>query len=205
MNITACISSNLSRVLKLRFFELYFLKLSVFSLIFILGESVHAQGCSVILKIKDPVAVCPPSTIDLTSASITEGSTEGLKFSYYSDKELEYLVPNPKSVISGTYYIKGVLTGSRTAWVAGIVNVTVLAMPQLVITSSISKSPNENVDLTLLSVKYGSESGLTFSYWYDLEATKPLLSPESVGKGNYYIKRTSIKGCSDIMAITVNE
>ncbi len=203
--MAAYVTSNLNRPLKLRSFKLYVLKLSVFSLIFVLSENIHAQGCSIILKIKDPVPVCSPSTIDLTSASITTGSTEGLKFSYYLDRELTILVPNPESVIAGVYYIKGILIGSRVAWVAGTVKVTVFEKPKLVIIPSILKSPNENVDLTLLSVKSGSDIGLTFTYWYDIEATKPLLSPASIGKGNYYIKGTSVNGCSDIKAITVNE
>lgn len=205
MNKTAYVASNLISVPKLRLFKLYLLRLSVFSLIFVFGESVQAQGCSVILKIKDPASVCSPSTIDLTSASITTGSTEGLILSYYLDRELKILVPNPKSVMAGVYYIKGTLTGSRTAWVASSVKVTVNQAPKIVITSSISISPNENVDLTLSSITLGSDANLTFSYWYDIDATKSILSPESVGKGNYYIKGTTINGCSDIKAITVSE
>jgi hypothetical protein len=205
MNKIAYVANNLISVPKLRFFKLYLLRLSVFSLIFVLSESVHAQGYSVILKIKDPASVCFPSSIDLTSASITEGSTEGLKFSYYTDRELKILVPNPKSVMAGVYYIKGTLTGSRNAWVASSVKVIVIQKPNVVITPSISISPNEHVDLTLPSITLGSDANLTFSYWYDIDATKSVLSPKSVGKGNYYIKGTTTNGCSDIKAITVSE
>lgn len=205
MKKKANIDGNLICLLKIRMFKSVLFRLSLLSIIFILSEIVHAQDCSVILKINDPTPVCSPATINLTSDAITDGSTSGLTFSYYLNPELTILVPSPANVSAGIYYIKGALTGSRTAWVASSVKVIVTEMPNVVITPSILKSPNENVDLTSLHIKAGSDEGLIFSYWYDIEATKQLLLPKSTGKGMYFIKGTSVNGCSDIKAVTVIE
>lgn len=201
----ASVASNLIGVLKIRLLKFFFPVLFVFSIIFILSESVQGQGCSVVLKISDPAPVCSPLTVDLTAATITSGSTEGLKFSYYLNPELTISLPNPESVGVGTYYIKGILTGSRTVWVASTVKVTVYAKPNLVITPSILISPNEHIDLTLPSIKSGSDEGIVFSYWLDIEATKPLLTSVLAVKGVYYIKGILGNGCFDIKPITIDE
>jgi hypothetical protein len=177
----------------------------MFSILFILSESVQAQGCLAILKINDPAPVCYPATVDLTTVDVTAGSTQGLKFSYYTDSELTDKITDPSKVPSGTYYIKGVMTDPRTALVAGSVNVVILGTPKLVVTSKILININEKTDLTSLLVTAGSDEGLTFSYWYDSMATIPLLSPKLAGKGDYFLKGTSLSGCFDIQLITVAE
>ena len=201
----ASVASNLIRISKIRLYEFFLPALFVFSIIFILSENVQGQGCSVVLKINDPASVCYPLTVDLTAATITSGSTEGLKYSYYLNPELTILLPKPESVGVGTYYIKGILTGSRTVWVASAVKVTVYAKPNLVITPSILITRNEHIDLTLPSIKSGSDVGMVFSYWQDIEATKPLLSPVLAVKGVYFIKGILDNGCFDIKPITINE
>jgi hypothetical protein len=193
------------RILEINSIKFIFLRFCVFMLMLILSEFVQAQGCLAVLKIKDPSPVCYPLTVDLTSPAVTPGSTDGLKFSYYIDPELTVSISNPSNVGAGTYYIKGVLTGSRTAWVACSVKVTVFENPKVVVTSLILKMANETVDLTSPTITMGSDNGLSFSYWIDPEATRPLASPESAGKGVYYIKGTSVGGCYDIQSITVND
>jgi len=185
----------------LRKFKLALLELFMLSILLISGESVQAQGCLAILKISDPAPVCYPSTVDLTSAAVTEGSTSGLMFSYYTDPELSKPLANPSAVSAGTYYIKGLLTNPRTAWVAGSVKVIVLEKPNLKVISSIK----EKADLTLPLITTGTDAGLTFSYWKDSAATIPLLEPKVAGKGDYFIKGTSSIGCFDIKPITVTE
>jgi len=185
--------------------RLAFLKLSVIVILSILSEGIQAQGCSIILKIKDPVPVCSPSTVDLTSAAVTAGSTNGLVFSYYIDPTLTTVVPSPDKVNAGTYYIKGVLTGSCKGFAVASVNAIVLAKPNVVIPNPVIKRMGGNVDLTLPQITTGSDAGLTFSYWYDVALTIPFLSPQTAGNGNYFIKGISNNGCSDSQSITVND
>lgn len=60
-----------------------------------------------ILTITDPNTVCAPSTVDLTTASVTAGSTGGGSFSYWTNAAATNSLANPSSVsTSGTYYVQ---------------------------------------------------------------------------------------------------
>jgi len=196
---------NFTKVLKLNYLGLVFLKLSVIAILLIMTENVQAQGRSVTFKIKDPAPVCSPSTVDLTSEAMTAGSTEELQFSYYFDRECTAPVPNPKKVGDGTYYIKGTLKGNYTLSVNGKVKVTISEKPIVVIPNSVIKREGVNVNLTLPQVTAGSDAGLIYSYWYNTEVTSQFLTPTSAGVGVYYIKGTATSGCSSIQSITVSD
>ena len=60
-----------------------------------------------ILVITDPPARCEPGSIDLTDASITDGSSGGGILTYWVDAAATSPLSNPSSVTtSGTYYIQ---------------------------------------------------------------------------------------------------
>jgi len=192
-------------IVKINFLKSIILKSLVVIILGILTESAQAQGCSIILKIKDPVPVCYPSTVDLTSDFITSGSTSGLKFSYFSNPELTIPVSFPAKVVNGTYYIKGVLTGKCNGFVISSINATVNQIPKVVIPDPIIKKVSSTVDLTLPQVTKGSDAGLTFSYWSDAALTNPILTPKTAGIGTYFIKGTSAGGCSSYQSVTVSD
>lgn len=60
------------------------------------------------LVINDPPEVCLPTTIDLSSPSITAGSESGLTFEYFKDSMATITLANYMALTqSGTYYIRG--------------------------------------------------------------------------------------------------
>ncbi len=205
MKNKACEASNLIGILKIRLLEFFLPVFFAFSIIFILSEMAQGQDCSVVLKIKDPMPVCAPSTVDLTLEAITAGSTDGLTYTYYSNPELTILVPSPTKVKAGIYFIKGVLTGSCNGFVVASVDVKVNGKPNVIVANPVVKSVNGRADLTSALITSGSDTGLIFSYWSDKASTKSLTSPQSTVNGVYYIKGTSGNGCADIQTITIND
>jgi gliding motility-associated-like protein len=60
------------------------------------------------LTINDPPVVCTPATADLTLQAITNGSSAGLTYTYWTDAAATIPLSNPNAVtVAGTYYIKG--------------------------------------------------------------------------------------------------
>jgi gliding motility-associated-like protein len=65
------------------------------------------------LKITNPPVVCVPTTVDLTSPVITNGSGPGLSYTYWTDAAATIALSNPATITAGgTYYIKATPSGS---------------------------------------------------------------------------------------------
>ncbi len=83
-----------------------------------------------------------------------------------------------------------------------MVTVTVNPIPELVINIPECQT---SVDLTDPSIKHGSTSGLTYTYWTNAEATTQLQNPSEAGMGTYYIKGTSSAGCAVIEEVVIDK
>ena len=157
------------------------------------------------LIITNPATVCSPSTVDLTAAAVTAGSTAGLVYSYWTDAAATVALANPAAVGNGTYYIKGTRTTTNpnnTCSEIKPVTVTVAPTPTLVINQPAPVCAPGTVDLST-TIGAGTTPGLTYSYWLDAGATTTYTTPATAGDGDYYIKGTSADGCFDIKPVTV--
>jgi gliding motility-associated-like protein len=162
--------------------------------------TVSAKASPTVL-VTNPSPVCPGSTSNLTSSSITAGSTPGLIFSYWTNSSTTSSLSNPTSVEPGTYYIKGI--NSFGCFDVKPVTISLHESPNLIINNPLAVCSPAAVDITLPSITSGSSSNLTLTYWLDALATISLSNPFSVGEGIYFIKATNASGCFAIKSVAV--
>ena len=117
--------------------------------------TVHAKPN---LTITDPAIVCAPSTVNLTAAAITVGSSNLGTNSYYTDATLSALVTDATFVGAGTYSI--ITATDENCRDTAVVNVTVG------FGSSGTVSANTNCELREIELSaIASDSDVSFSQW----------------------------------------
>jgi gliding motility-associated-like protein len=151
------------------------------------------------LVVADTVVGCAETGADLTTGSVTAGSTDGVSYSYFTDSTETTHIVNPAAVmLSGIYYIKGVSS-------AGCMNTlpvyVKLIAPVLDITQPNSVRYPATVDISKVFVKADST---TYGYYTNPAGTIPLENFTAIPRtGKYYIKATNNKGCSVIKPVDV--
>jgi gliding motility-associated-like protein len=154
------------------------------------------------LVVPPELKVCP-QPFDLTAPSVTAGSSPNLILSYYLDSLQTIPVPSPKAIEKeGTYFIKAVNELGCTM-IKGV-KISYLKPPKLITNKQPPVCFPATVDITKPDVTKGSDPNLTFSYWMNIDTTKPLLQPNAVSQsGMYYIKAMDQNKCSSVEPIEV--
>jgi hypothetical protein len=117
------------------------------------------------LVVTNPPAVCAPSTVNLTAAAVTAGSTAGLTLTYWTDAAATITYPTPTAATAGTYYI----LGTTAAGCADIKPVTVTVNLLLTPTINCGASTTNSVSFTWAAV--AGATGYTVSYTINAGAT----------------------------------
>jgi PKD repeat protein len=155
-----------------------------------------------VLTVSDPAAVCEPTTVDLTDAAVTAGSTGNGTLTYWTDAAITSALSSPGAVgTAGTYYIQSV-SAPGCADTASVV-VTTNPSPVLMISDPASVCEPNTIDLTDAAVTAGSTGSGTLTYWTDAGATSSLTSPAAVATGGTYYIQSDLSGCTDIESVSV--
>ncbi len=151
--------------------------------------------------VKDTVFACPGSTVDLTAASVTTGSSSNLTYTYYTDSiGTQYLYQPNQVSTSGVYYIRA----QNPEGCTNLLPVQVfIGSPPLTVTNPPEVLYPATVDI---SKTFTHSSVLTYSYYTDASLKAPLVNYQYVSKtGTYYIKATSNEtGCFTSVPVNVH-
>ncbi|MBS1553289.1 MAG: gliding motility-associated C-terminal domain-containing protein [Bacteroidetes bacterium] len=153
------------------------------------------------LIITNPPPNCEGVTFNLTTPSLTAGSSIGLTLSYWKDSSGSVVLSNPTAVGSGTYYVKG--TNSFGCAIIKPATLTTNPTPSLIVQQPAPVCSPLTVNITAPSITTGSASNLSLSYWTDSSATSVLANPATCGSGTFFIKGTDTNGCSSVKPINV--
>ncbi len=135
------------------------------------------------LTITNPATVCSLVPVDLTKASITNGSSSGLNYSYWNNIQATSIISNPNSVLTaGTYFIKGTNSNSCTIVKSVVVSFNPLPKNFSVIGGGSYCSGGTGLPIGLS----GSESGVNYQLMIDNNPVGSLISGtgSSISFGN---------------------
>ena len=165
--------------------------------------TLHLTINTINLTVNDPSAVCSPSSVDLTAASVTAGSDGGLNYTYWTDSDATLPLASPAAVAtSGIYYIKAISVSGCS--VIKPVAVVINTAPNLLVTNPAKVCAPGTVDLTNPAITAGSDPDLSYTYWTDAANTIPVTDPKAVGaSGIYYITAAATSGCTSTESVEV--
>ena len=144
--------------------------------------------------ITNPAPVCTPNTINLTSTTITSGSSANLSYSYYTDAAATTTVATPSAIAtSGTYYIKG--TDSNGCSTVKPVSVLINAAPTITVSGQNTICANENTILTA--------SGGNGYFWNGGLGSTASITVNPATTTTYSVNGTDNNGCVGTASFTV--
>lgn len=125
-----------------------------------------------VIQITDPSPVCEPLTVDLTTATITNGSTQGGNFSYWVNSNTSIPITNATAITtSGTYYIQNSVLGCSSI---APVTVIVYSQPIASFTTSFSSISEDNPSCSMINASIG---GTTYNWSFGDGQTSSLENP----------------------------
>ncbi|KAB2859323.1 MAG: T9SS type B sorting domain-containing protein, partial [Flavobacteriales bacterium] len=149
-----------------------------------------------LLTITNPTPACSPNTVNITSSTVTNGSTGIGALSYWQDAGATIPLSTPQSIsTSGTYYIKAT-TGTGCS-VIKEVNVTLLQSPNpIIVADTLSGCAPLCVNFTDLT----TDNISTWNWALGNEGNSIDSNPNhcftSVGQQNITLTATGTNGCS---------
>lgn len=164
----------------------------------VLSTTVNKLATPFNMVVKPLVVGCAGQGVNLKDASITDGSSSDIVFSYHKDPvTLDYIYKPEYITEPGIYYIKGTNAGGCTDIKA--VEVKFNAIPTTMSIDAKTVQYPGTADITMPNA-----SGLIYSYFKDAAATIPLTNYNAVDvSGTYYVQALSTATGCNSMAMPV--
>jgi gliding motility-associated-like protein len=142
------------------------------------------------------INICQGNSFNLTAVFNTGSNTN-------SWTNAGVAVTNPASIsISGNYQL--ISTNASGCTDTAFVLLNVKANPTIVINNPLPLCVPATADITAAAITSGSSAELSFTYWRDAAATIVFNNPAAAGNGQYFIKGTTVFGCTDVKPISIS-
>ncbi|GAB3916352.1 gliding motility-associated C-terminal domain-containing protein [Mucilaginibacter boryungensis] len=145
------------------------------------------------LQVVQNMAGCKADGIDLTQASVTAGSTPGMKYEYYTDPDGQNFISDPKRIVeTGDYYIRGTNTFGCT----DIAKIHLDLYDGATVTVTPPQPVCEPATIDLTKLVTTNEAGVSYSYYSDALLQKQLTTAQAAAinkTGTYYVKVVGFK------------
>ncbi|WP_316737219.1 gliding motility-associated C-terminal domain-containing protein [Pedobacter aquatilis] len=159
------------------------------------------------LKVTNPIAVCFPSTIDITEKSLFAGSDSDFSFSFFYDELATKEIANPKIIAAtGTYFVKAI--NAQGCAVVAPIRVEVHEPPTLIVKNPEPVCYPWTVDITSADLYIETTHGVKFEFFKDSSLSIKLSQPSQVSEsGTYYVRVTNQHGCTatEKINVTINK
>lgn len=157
------------------------------------------------IVITNPLPICAPATsLDLTAASITNGSSSGLTFTYWTDAAATTPLTNFSTAIPGTYYIKGTNVSNCFDIKPVVVTKSIITLTELMTSHIDVKCFNESTGSITVNNASGGIAPYTYSWKKNgivYNSTSQTLN--NLGSGTYEVTATDANGCQETLTITI--
>lgn len=169
-------------------------------------KGANSMGCTIVKPLTvvfaklltNNITTC--NSADLMATLTTAGSSAGFTFTYWLDSLATLPVADPRHVTQGgRYFVRGEHINGCVQ-VKGL-QVNIISPSGFVVSDPPEVKYPEIIDIT----SFVSNSGnLAISYWKDSTGVVMLANPRAITEsGTYYVKGTTVDGCSVIKPIKV--
>lgn len=141
------------------------------------------------LQVQSSVTGCKADGVDLTQQSLKTGSSDNLKYEYYTDPDGQNYVSDPKLVDkAGIYYIRG----SNGAGCTDIQPIEVKLYDEPTLKTDQPAPVCYPATIDLKKTVTSADPTVIFDYYSDAALKIPVASPQAIAtSGTYYVKATS--------------
>ncbi|MBZ4033680.1 gliding motility-associated C-terminal domain-containing protein [Flavobacterium sp. 17A] len=157
------------------------------------------------VTITNPLPVCSPATSsDLTAASITDGSSSGLTYTYWTDATATTPLANFTAAVPGTYYIKGTNTSNCFDIKPVVVTKSTIVLTEVTASHIDVKCYNKTTGAITINNASGGIAPYAYSWKKDgylYAGTSQTLT--DLGSGSYEVTATDANGCQGTLTITI--
>ncbi|AWK06730.1 hypothetical protein HYN56_21855 [Flavobacterium crocinum] len=159
------------------------------------------------LTITNPLPICALATsLDLSAASITAGSTTGLTYTYWTDATATTSFSNFNAAVPGTYYIKATNSSNCFDIKPVVVTKSTITITELTASHIDVKCFNQSTGSITVNNASGGVAPYTYSWKKNgttYEGTSQTLN--NLGFGNYEVTATDANGCQGTLTITISQ